>query len=221
MTCIVGLVEDGVVYLGADSAGSNPSQITTRLDKKIFRIGEMLFGCCGSFRMTQLLRHGLILPEHPDDLSIDDYMVLKFIEGARTVFEAGGYMRKFNESEWGGDFLVGYRGHLYHIESDFQVGESAALYDACGNGDDVALGVLYATAGMRPHQRIKLALEASEYHNVGVRAPFHILSVHQDERTPQVIKPSELPDSDEEDEKDGEKKEQEHKDGTPDGKQAA
>jgi len=200
MTCIAGIVQDGTVYVAADSAASNMSQITTRIDKKVFRVGDTLIAGCGSFRMMQLLHYGLIIPRHPDTMDVEEYMVVRFIEAVRDVFTAGGYTRKLDEAEYGGNFLIGYRGHLFQITSDFQVGEAATLYDASGSGEDIALGVFYATPSMEPEARIELALRASEYHSLGVRAPFTILHVHESERTYEGPPDDEDEDEDEDEE---------------------
>jgi hypothetical protein len=95
---------------------------------------------------------------------------------ARTCFREGGFARKKDEQEEGGHFLVGVRGRLFEIESDYQVGESLDGYAAIGSGDDVALGALFAThhLGMSPEQRLTLALEAAQHHITSVRAPFLI-----------------------------------------------
>ena len=55
MTCIVGLIHEDKVYIGADSAGAANGNITIRKDKKVFKVGEFIFGCTSSFRMIQLI----------------------------------------------------------------------------------------------------------------------------------------------------------------------
>lgn len=191
MTSIVGITHGGVVSIGSDSAGSNYSQITTRRDTKIFRLGDMLIGGCGSFRMLQLLRFAVQPPKHPDDMAVDEYMVLGFVEACRAAFKEGGFTRKSEDQEYGGEFLVGYRGRLFHIEGDFQVGEADDGYDACGSGEDTAKGVLYATqsSALSSKQRIQLALEAGERHNVGVRGPFQIFELAHKETAAQEERP--------------------------------
>ena len=51
MTCIVGLVHEGVVYIGGDSAGVGGMSLTVRADEKVFRNGEFLMAL-GSRRST-------------------------------------------------------------------------------------------------------------------------------------------------------------------------
>lgn len=175
MTCIVGLVHQGGVWIGGDSAGIAGYDLMLRSDPKVFRNGEFVIGYTSSFRMGQLLAHRFQPPKRHADQDVYTYMVTTFVDALRQCFKDGGYATKENEREQGGTFLVGYEGRLFQIEGDYQVGEPFAGYVACGCGGSVALGALHATAGQRPTDRIKVALEASEMHNAGVRGPFTIV----------------------------------------------
>jgi ATP-dependent protease HslVU (ClpYQ) peptidase subunit len=180
MTCIAELVKGGNVYIAGDSAGSNNwHQLTLRLDRKVFRRDDlnMIFGCCGSYRMTQLL-HYVFAPPLPasEEEDLEHYMATTFIDAVRSCFTEGGFAKKKEEREKGGSFLVGLRGRLFQIESDYQVGVSLDGYAAIGSGDDIALGALFATRylDMPSEQRLTLALEAAQHHIISVRAPFLI-----------------------------------------------
>lgn len=174
MTCIVGLVEEGNVYMGGDSVGVAGWQLTVRKDSKVFRVGEFLLAGTGSFRMLQLLRYAFVAPDYDPSTELERYMAVEFVNALRQCFKDGGFAEKKNEQESGGHFLVGVRGRLFYIEADYQVGESLCGYDAVGCGADVALGVLYATPDMQPKKRVELALRGAEQHNAGVRGPFSI-----------------------------------------------
>jgi hypothetical protein len=105
--------------------------------------------------------------------------VKQVIPAIRTVLINGGFAKKENNVEQGGQMLVGFRGCLFQIESDFQVGWNACGYDAVGAGAEIALGSLATTAitgsTTAPSDRLKIALLAAEEHNIGVRQPFTIL----------------------------------------------
>lgn len=175
MTCIVGLVaEDNNVYIGADSAGVGGYSLTVRKDRKVFKVGDFVIGGTSSFRMLQLLHHVFTPPAYDEAVGLEKYMATAFIDAIRECFKAGGYLKKDSERESGGCFLVGFRGRLFQIGDDFQVGEPLADYDAVGCGSEIARGVLYATPDMQPRKRVELALKGSEAHNIGVRGPFHI-----------------------------------------------
>jgi hypothetical protein len=57
MTIIAGLIEGGIVYMGADSGGSDGCFICPRKDPKIFALPNFLFGVAGSPRVAQLLKY--------------------------------------------------------------------------------------------------------------------------------------------------------------------
>lgn len=175
MTCIVGLVERGTVYVGADSASvAGWTSRVTRLPK-VFRRGPFLIGYTTSFRMGQLLEHALAVPPQAategDDMR---FMVNVFVENARQLLKERGVSKIESNAESGGQFLVGYRGRLYSVQSDFQVNQMADGFDAVGSGAEYALGALAALKSLRPVARLKKALAISSHFNMGVSPPFFV-----------------------------------------------
>lgn len=177
MTCIVGLERRGTVWIGGDSAGtaSNMHQ-RVRKDPKVFIKGEFIIGFCGSFRMGDLLKHTLVLPEPQADGDDTAYMVNEFVNAVRTCLQEEN--KKGGEEKLDPYFLVGYRGKLYNVQGDYQVGQPAAGFDAVGSGADIAIGAMHASTGSwNPRKRIQRALEASALNNAAVRPPYVILSL--------------------------------------------
>jgi hypothetical protein len=180
MTCIVGLVHGGDVYIGGDSAGVAGLSITIRSDEKVFGNGPFVFGFTTSFRMGQLLRYKLAPPAqtvHQNDM---EYMVTSFIDACRQCFSQNGFGDK--DATIGGNFLVGYHGKLYNIESDYQVGIPKLPFDAVGCGSELALGAMFATEGMPPEDRVNAALAAASTFSAGVAPPFIILRLESDRK---------------------------------------
>jgi len=179
LTCIVGLISEGRVYIGGDSAGvGNGYGLVVRNDRKVFTNGDFVMGFTTSFRMGQLLAHSFNPPKPRQGVDIFAYMVTDFIDSARQTMKNGGFARvKDSHSEQGGTFLVGYAGRLFNIEDDFQVGESIHGFDAVGCGEQLALGSLHSTGAMSdPEERIREALRVAEACSAGVRSPFFIQS---------------------------------------------
>lgn len=176
MTCIAGLVANGKVYMGADSAGVSGLDLRVRADQKMFRKGPFLIGCTTSFRMQQIIQYEWELPGHPEEMGLMEFMVREFVGTLRKALTTGGFAKKNSEQEEGGDFLVGYRGFLFNICSDFQVAQVQEAYSATGCGAAYALGSLFATADqtMLPDHRIEAALRAAENFSAGVRGPFYV-----------------------------------------------
>lgn len=177
MTCIVGYVEGNTVWMGGDSAGVGGYDLTVRADKKVFRNGDMLFGFTTSFRMGQILRYAFTAPDHDPRVEIDKYMSLYFIDAVRECLKKHGWAEKRYEQEVGGLFLVGYKGKLFRIDCDYQVGVPADPYSAVGCGEQIAHGVMFATNHLTVRDRVELALQAAERFSAGVRGPFHVESM--------------------------------------------
>lgn len=175
MTCIVGFVEGDSVWMGGDSAGVAGLDLTVRADAKVFRNGPMVFGFTTSFRMGQLLRYALAIPQRDSCVDVDRFMATTFINAVRECLNTHGWGTKDKGQEEGGTFLVGYEGRLFSIGSDYQVGVPLDGYAACGCGDNIALGALYATPHLHGKKRVELSLAAAERHSAGVRAPFHVI----------------------------------------------
>jgi hypothetical protein len=186
MTCVAAWIEEGTVWMGADSAGVGGWDLTVRADEKVFINGEFLMGFTSSFRMGQLLRYSLQSPFRHPGVSIEKFMTTDFVDAVRNCLKTGGFAKKTNESEEGGTFLVGYHGRLFRIGDDYQVGESQQPFDAVGCGAALALGALHATRSMKadPKERLTRALEAAEQFSAGVRGPFTILEAVRELQDP-------------------------------------
>ncbi len=178
MTCIVGLVDNGKVYLGGDSLGVAGLDATVRRDKKVFRNGEFIMGFTTSYRMGQLLQYKFTasrkLEATEDPMS---YMVNVFVEDVRKCLETGGFNKKKDGQDEAGTFLVGFAGRLFRVDSDYQVGESEDGYDSCGCGQAYALGSFFTTLQHPPEQRIIAALETAEHFSAGVKSPFTTITL--------------------------------------------
>jgi len=175
MTCIIGLVSGGKVYMGGDSAGAAGWTVRALQNPKVFKVGPFIMGGTGSIRMGNVLQYHLeVQPQ--DGESDHEYMICQFAEAVRATLKEHGVAKVENNVEEGELFLVGYRGHLYWADSDFQITEHTDGYDACGCGAEFALGAMRVLEGLPPKKRIKRALAIAAHFSGGVLPPFHILS---------------------------------------------
>jgi ATP-dependent protease HslVU (ClpYQ) peptidase subunit len=174
MTCIVGLVHEGAIYIGGDSAGVSTGDLSlsVRQDRKVFRNGDCVMGFTTSFRMGQLLAYRLSVPKPREGDDVMAFMVGDFMNAVRQCLKDGGFAAAKDGVECGGTFLVGYRGRLFSIYGDYQVGENSHGYAACGCGELIAMGSLHASVGQPPEDRVRGALTAAETFSAGVRGPF-------------------------------------------------
>lgn len=175
MTCIVGIQEKNVVWIGADSAGTNGRMDQRiRADKKVFVKGEFIVGFCGSFRAGQLLTCNLEVPPQPEDVDDFTFLVNEFTAAVRKCLAP---LEKDDPDSMHPNFLFGYRGNLYGVEGDYQISRSEDKFDAVGSGADIAMGALHVSKGEPVKKRILRALEASAKNNAAVRPPFHVMSL--------------------------------------------
>lgn len=160
MTCIAAIIFEGRVYMAADSCGSDGVNYRVRRDSKLFRLGEFIIGFTSSFRMGQLLQYQMqppILPGDPRDLY--RYLCTTFIERARKLL-----------GDNGGHFLIGTRGRIFEVMSDFQVAEYDRDYAAIGSGKPWAEGALMVQSkDVPPRGQLFLAMSAAAAHAVNVR----------------------------------------------------
>lgn len=173
MTCIVGVEYQGDVYMVADSSSVAGWQGVATTMPKVFRLGDILIGYTTSFRMGQILEYHLSPPADNHPGSPVGYLVKQLIPAIRELFREHGYMGKAEERECGGQFLVGYRGKLFLVDSDFQVNRSRDGYYAIGAGAEYALGSLFTTVD-EPRISIRLdkAVGAAGKFSIGVIGPF-------------------------------------------------
>lgn len=178
MTCIVGYVDGGRVVIAGDSAGVNGNDITVRKDSKVGNVGEFVIGFTTSFRMGQILLHSFSPPPMRNNIDIMRYMVNDFVVELKRIFSTTGCMAEHSNHAPVGVFLVGVRGRLFLIDSDYQVGEPLDGFDSIGCGAQYAQGSLHTTAsmaGMTVKEKIEKALQAAEHFSGGVRAPFNFV----------------------------------------------
>lgn len=179
MTCIVGYVSDDTVYIGGDSAGVDGLNMRIREDEKVFKNGEFIFGFTSSFRMGQILRYNFKPPERKVFGTDDEYLYGDFINNIIKLFKESGYAKVDSNQVEGGEFLFGYKGKLYYVGSDFQIGKLKKKYESVGCGSNYALGCLYALENttLKVEEKIIKSLETAEEFSTAVKRPFHILSL--------------------------------------------
>lgn len=182
MTCIVGFSDGETVYIGADTIGVSNNKKTIRKDSKVFLNKNMLFGFTDSFRMGQLLQFKLKIPTHIAGKSDYEYMCTTFIDSVIKCFEDNKFNRNDNGEIAGGSFLVGYKGNLYLIDSDYQVGLPADKYMAVGAGEEYALGSLYTSTlfNIKDISDIVLfALKSASKSCPYATGPYNIMSINK------------------------------------------
>lgn len=179
MTCVVGLIEDGRIWMGADSCISSAINRTLG-SPKVFTLGAYIIGFSGSMRELQLWQFKATLPDPPQSTSLDHFMAGSFADAIRSCLSESGQMGKDDEREGStSQALVGVRGRLYRFQQDFSAVRPRPPYDAAGSGCESALGALHALNpyDIAPKQKVLAALKASAEFTAYVAPPFHIRSM--------------------------------------------
>ncbi len=177
MTCIAGIAQDGKVYIGADSISSNGWTRGITAQRKVFRVGELLIGACGSIRASNLLQQSLSVRAIEENESAEHYLIEGAIEAVRALLKTRGVARVENNVEAGETFLIGFRGQLFRVDTDFQIDTYLNGLAACGAGKDYALAALLALTDKPPVERIQRALEISAECCALIAPPFYVESI--------------------------------------------
>lgn len=171
-TCIVGIAHKGAVFMGCDSMASTDYHKARMLAPKIFRVGDMLIGVCGSLRVRDVVETVTLPPRAESDTNDRDYLVRYYVSALRAAMkDAGVLATEDGVDDFNGSMLIAYRGKLYHLHSDFALLEHNEW--ATGSGGEYALGSLFSTSG-EPQKRIKTALQAACEFSPSCGPPFVI-----------------------------------------------
>jgi ATP-dependent protease HslVU (ClpYQ) peptidase subunit len=171
VTCVVGLVDSGKVWLGGDSAATNTTESTTVRETKVFNFGPLVVGIAGEFRGAQVLRYAIKPPKRlPRDPM--HWLVATFIPTLRHAYAAHGVTEH-------PDYLVGIEGRLFDLDGDLQVLERTGPFTAIGSGGDFALGAHHALRAtgktFSPQHLIERTLSAAAHYAIGVKPPFTLV----------------------------------------------
>jgi hypothetical protein len=179
VTVACGVVENGRVIVGGDSALSADTGDQTIGQPKVFAHAGMLFAGSGEMRTTQLLRYVFEVPACGVSQDPEEYIVRDLSRQFRTFLnsEAPDLIASIENDDEIWAMLIAVRGRLFRLCSHFTVREAQIAYDAIGSGTPFALGSFASTEGRPGRERVELALKAAERHVPSVRGPFNILEI--------------------------------------------
>jgi len=151
MTCIVGLKNNGKVYLAGERGASNEENILHISKPKIYRIGPYVVGFAGTMEGQRVL-YSFDPPKPHDDEDLDFFMHTKFLR----------YLKEFYEDWWvdtskDGELsmLIAIKDKLYeHHASDMSLNEYSNGYVSIGSGSQFAMGYLYGVPSFSEPDRV-------------------------------------------------------------------
>ncbi len=178
MTCIIGLVHEGKVIIGGDRAAVDGWKKNTSAHSKVFRVGQLLFGTCGSHRMAQIIEHEFKPTAQTENENDLHYLVVTIANELRTLLVSKAIIGKNedNEDKFEGGCLVGYKGNLYRLSSNFQIDHFERPFDGIGSGSPFALGAMqvFTTHTYPPDLQVRMALEAAGVLCCDVEPPYDV-----------------------------------------------
>lgn len=160
MTCIVGMVRNGEVFMGGDLMGSNGFTGKVYPDSKVFVNGDFIIGYTSSFRMGQILEWNWQQPLRQEGITDRQYIQLNVVESLRGTFAEFGYGVKNGLECIGGNFLIGYKGSLYEMQDDFSI-LKVDDFSAVGSGGyhaEAILHYLYPDEEVHPFTILQTAI---------------------------------------------------------------
>ncbi len=182
MTCVIGVRgADGTIAIGADSSAGGVYSFDTR---KMFRLGGLTVGYTSSFRFGQIVRYYVKPPAHPKSMSVEEYLVTRFVPEMKLRLSENGFVSDTNIDEdlKSGLLLVACRDRLTRIHTNYQVEVHRSSVAAVGCGEEVACGSAMASmrAGVPIRQVVKDALKDAAALSPYVAGPFYT-TIHKGE----------------------------------------
>lgn len=143
MTCIVGIEYNGKVLIGGDVQGTSPNHKIVHTQPKVFFKKDIIIGYTTSYRFGQILENNLLDPVAPeDDEEVYRWLVTVLVPNIRETLDKNKYPE-------GGTCLIGVRGQLWSLQSDYSVLRSVLGYESIGSGCEYALGSIYTSLNNR------------------------------------------------------------------------
>jgi len=177
MTTVVGIAHNDKVYIGGDSQITSGWQKTQSEDCKVFRRSDLIFGCSGAFRFTNIVRYHFDPPYYAGAHSDMEYICVHVVENIRKLCKELGQSKiTANQEDSESNFLVAYRNQIYQISGDFAVNQNDSDLYTLGSGREYALGALRALDNLAPIERIQRAIEIAASFDIGTSGPITILT---------------------------------------------
>ena len=175
MSCVVGLIDKGKVWMGADGiATTDEGEKRPIKTVKLISNGPYLFGFSGKVRPGQLLQPHYFDPP-PNILDLPDALIELYGEKGCLITTDEQTSVILN------NILIGYKRKIYEILLDFQLNEVIGGFTAIGAGCLFAFGSLHTSfklaPDMDPKERIKLALETASEYLTSCGPPYEIRSM--------------------------------------------
>jgi hypothetical protein len=158
--------------------------MSTMAQPKVFALGDLWVGRMGYDWHGRVLRAGFIPGKVPETDDVHDWIVTSFVPRVRKYFIDADAWDSSSDGDGDlrgtrGGWVIVVRGCIFELAQSLEAIEIGLPYHAVGNGEDVALGVLYSLdqhlPDLEPRVQLETALAAAALHRENVAPPFTYL----------------------------------------------
>lgn len=169
MTCIVGISDGDLVYIGGDRSASDGDSIVSIKNPKVEERSNWIYGYAGTIGIGQLLSFINLRPEVDNPYT---YIRLTIVEELKKAIESFSNPPVEHDTTW----LIGKNGRLFELSSqDWGVVEVDQT--SIGSGSQYALGSLYTSIDKHPIERINLAVGSAITYSPMCQGPIDIVFI--------------------------------------------
>lgn len=176
MTCILGVVTDTGVFLGADHQVTFGTEYADLLIPKVWEAGPLIIGASGSARFGQIVKYHVHVEPPQWGMNIVAWLVTTYVPAVSAAVDQ--YGGKEEDGLFNGDILIAVYGHLYRIDRAGAVYWIDRDYEAIGSGASYAIGALAGLqrvgVAMFDRSHIELALAVACSFDAHCRPPFTV-----------------------------------------------
>ncbi len=183
MTAICAIECEGVVWMGGDAFLGGDEFVDICDIPKVYKIGQIGIGICGSVRCEQLFDAALRQATKKKTKITREWLQNTLTEIVRHELSTKGSAATDNRGVQtmpdSSHFLIAHEGKVYKFDDDFSLSRSARGYAYAGIGGLYTAGAIEAMAGLdiSPAEKIERALKAAENLSPYVRGPFTIIKI--------------------------------------------
>lgn len=155
MTLIIALKDKNWVSIWGDRFWSNFWFWSEMIDEKVFQVWDLIFWCCGSFRVMNIIQHHFSPPERGAKVDNKTYMYKYVLEELKKVLNEKNVSQvEKNLHEWY-PILIAYEKDIYLLQEDFSMLQHDSPFMAIGSGSPFAYWFLEAIFSIIPNDNGK------------------------------------------------------------------
>lgn len=182
MTCIIGVVGQGISIMAADDMASYGDFIRLKLSgsQKLKNHNGMLWGVAGYTASAQVIMYQFKPESMQNEPSVLEYLVTKFVPPLRDLMREHGRLttHKPEAEMWDSRMMVIMHDTIAVIREDFAVTVCEEEYEAIGSGEEVAKGALAMSRDMLPtRKRLEQVMQAVAHHCIHVNPTCHFVQM--------------------------------------------